>query len=187
MPSLDLYRDPDPFRVPHPREINDFVDLVELGVMSAAGFPEPLTFSLRARRILARRMGEFDIVHDNQSLGSGLLGMLDDGWPLLVTLHHPITVDRQLALSHAETPWKAPDTKALVRVPAHADQGRPAVAESGHGVRVLAQGHRDPDGSSPVADVGRVRSVSTTRSSARGPSAARSRAGSWSHRRATSR
>ena len=32
--------------------------------------------------------------------------MLDDGWPLLVTLHHPITVDRQLALSHAETPWK---------------------------------------------------------------------------------
>jgi glycosyltransferase involved in cell wall biosynthesis len=47
-------------------------------------------------------MGKFDIVHDNQCLGSGLLGMLDDGWPLLVTLHHPITVDRQLALSHAE-------------------------------------------------------------------------------------
>lgn len=107
VPSLDLYRDPDPFRVPHPREINDIVDLLELGVMSAAGFPEPLTFSMRARRILARRSGELDIVHDNQSLGSGLIGMLDDGWPLLVTLHHPITVDRQLALSHAETQWKA--------------------------------------------------------------------------------
>jgi glycosyltransferase involved in cell wall biosynthesis len=106
VPSLDLYREPDPFRVPHPTEISDLNDLLELGVMCAAGFPEPLTFSLRARRILAGRRADLDIVHDNQSLGSGLLGMLDDGWPLLVTLHHPITVDRQLALSHAETPWK---------------------------------------------------------------------------------
>ena len=107
VPSLDLYREPDPFRVPHPSEIGDVHDLLELGVMCAAGFPEPLTFSLRARRILAGRRHDLDIVHDNQSLGSGLLGMLDDGWPLLVTLHHPITVDRQLALSHAETPWKS--------------------------------------------------------------------------------
>jgi glycosyltransferase involved in cell wall biosynthesis len=104
--SLDLYRDPDPFRVPHPREFKDIVDLQEFGVMCAAGFPEPLAFSNRARRLLANRMGQFDIIHDNQCLGSGLLGMLDDGWPLLVTLHHPITVDRQLALAYAESPWK---------------------------------------------------------------------------------
>ncbi len=32
--------------------------------------------------------------------------MMDDGWPLLTTLHHPITVDRQLALSHAANPWQ---------------------------------------------------------------------------------
>jgi glycosyltransferase involved in cell wall biosynthesis len=32
--------------------------------------------------------------------------MIDDGWPLLTTLHHPITVDRQLALSHATNPWQ---------------------------------------------------------------------------------
>jgi MMP alpha-(1->4)-mannosyltransferase len=106
VPGLDLYRDPDPFRVPHPSEFHDLADLQEFGVMCSAGFPEPLSFSVRARNILARRAAEFDIVHDNQCLGSGLLGMLDDGWPLLVTLHHPITVDRQLALSHAESPWK---------------------------------------------------------------------------------
>jgi glycosyltransferase involved in cell wall biosynthesis len=35
-----------------------------------------------------------------------MLGMVDDGWPLLTTLHHPITVDRQLALSHATNPWQ---------------------------------------------------------------------------------
>jgi glycosyltransferase involved in cell wall biosynthesis len=104
--GLDLYREPDPFRVPHPREFRDLADLQEFGVMCLAGFPEPLSFSVRARALLAARSGEFDIVHDNQCLGSGLLGMLDDGWPLLVTLHHPITVDRLLALSHAESPWK---------------------------------------------------------------------------------
>ncbi len=33
-------------------------------------------------------------------------GIIDDGWPVLTTLHHPITVDRQLALSHATNPWQ---------------------------------------------------------------------------------
>ena len=74
--------------------------------MCTAGFPEPWTFSLRARRLLAARRDEFDLVHDNQCLGNGILGMMDDGWPLLTTLHHPITVDRQLALSHATNPWQ---------------------------------------------------------------------------------
>jgi len=106
VPGLDLYRDPDPFRVPHPREFHSSVDLLEFGVMCTAGFPEPRTFSLRARRLLAARRGDFDVVHDNQCLGSGLLGMMEDGWPLLTTLHHPITVDRVLALSHAENAYR---------------------------------------------------------------------------------
>jgi glycosyltransferase involved in cell wall biosynthesis len=106
VPGLDLYRDPDPFRVPHPREFHSAIDLLEMGVMCVAGFPEPLTFSLRARRLLAARRGSFDVVHDNQCLGTGLLGMLADGWPLLTTLHHPITVDRELALAHAENAYR---------------------------------------------------------------------------------
>ena len=107
LPGLDLYREPDPFRVPHPSEFADVVDLIEFAVMCGAGFPEPLAFSLRARRALAKRIGGLDIVHDNQSLGSGLLGILDDGWPLVTTLHHPITVDRQLALAHAENLYRS--------------------------------------------------------------------------------
>ncbi|MHB8438489.1 MAG: glycosyltransferase family 4 protein [Acidimicrobiales bacterium] len=106
VPGLDLYRDPDPFRLPHPREFHTAIDLLEFAVMCSAGFPEPRTFSLRARRLLSERKGRYDIVHDNQCLGSGLLGIIEDGWPLLTTLHHPITVDRELALSHADNAYR---------------------------------------------------------------------------------
>jgi glycosyltransferase involved in cell wall biosynthesis len=103
VPSLDLYREPDPFRVPRLKEFTSSIDALEFGIMCTAGFPEPRTFTLRARRLLAQRKGDFDVVHDNQSLGSGLVGIMRDGWPLLGTIHHPITVDRELDLSHADT------------------------------------------------------------------------------------
>ncbi|MEU9780516.1 glycosyltransferase [Streptomyces phaeochromogenes] len=100
LPSLDLYRHPDPFRTPKRDEYRDWVDALEVGTMWTGGFPEPLTFSLRARRHLRARRGDFDVVHDNQTLGYGLLG--DVGAPLVTTIHHPITVDRQLELDAAE-------------------------------------------------------------------------------------
>src|SRR5690348_7200077 len=100
LPSLDLYRQPDPFRTPRREEFRDWIDAVEVGTMWTGGFPEPLTFSLRARRHLRARRGDFDVVHDNQTLGYGLLG--DVGAPLVTTIHHPITVDRQLELDAAE-------------------------------------------------------------------------------------
>ncbi|MER5945361.1 glycosyltransferase family 4 protein [Streptomyces sp. NPDC001904] len=103
LPSLDLYRSPDPFRTPKRDEFRDWVDALEFATMRTGGFPEPLTFSLRARRHLRARRGEFDVVHDNQTLGYGLLG--DIGAPLVTTVHHPITVDRQLELDAAET-WQ---------------------------------------------------------------------------------
>ncbi|MEV6838672.1 glycosyltransferase family 4 protein [Streptomyces sp. NPDC051133] len=100
LPSLDLYRQPDPFRTPRRDEYRDWIDALEVATMWTGGFPEPLTFSLRARRHLRARSGEFDVVHDNQTLGYGLLG--DIGAPLVTTIHHPITVDRQLELDAAE-------------------------------------------------------------------------------------
>src|SRR6478735_3909421 len=101
LPSLDLYRQPDPFRTPKRGEYRDWIDALEVGTMWTGGFPEPLTFSLRARRHLAARRGDFDVVHDNQTLGYGLLG--DLGAPLVTTIHHPITVDRQLELDAADS------------------------------------------------------------------------------------
>jgi glycosyltransferase involved in cell wall biosynthesis len=106
LPSLDLYREPDPFRMPRPSEFRDWIDVAEWATMCAAGFPEPLTFTLRAARHLLPRAGEFDIVHDNQSLGYGLLRLTRAGMPTVATVHHPIAIDRQLELAAAPSLYK---------------------------------------------------------------------------------
>ncbi len=43
------------------------------------------------------------MVHDNQTLGYGLLGLARHGFPLVTTVHHPVTVDRQLEIDAAAT------------------------------------------------------------------------------------
>src|SRR3954451_1831131 len=108
VPSLDLYREPDPFRTPRPSELRDWIDVAEWATMCTAGFPEPMTFSLRAARSLLPRAAdpgrrEFDIVHDNQSLGYGLLRLVRAGVPTVATVHHPVAIDRQLELAAAPT------------------------------------------------------------------------------------
>ena len=102
VPSLDLYRDPDPFRIPHVREFRSPVDVLEFLLMCTAAFPEPLTFSLRAWQRLRGRAGEFDVVHDNQTLGYGLLLLQRAGFPVVATVHHPITEDRRQDLAAAK-------------------------------------------------------------------------------------
>jgi glycosyltransferase involved in cell wall biosynthesis len=106
VPSLDLYRPENPFRVPWPWEFRSRIDVAEFAIMCGAGFPEPYTFSLRVRRLLGDRRRDFDLIHDNQCLGTGLTRMVDDGWPVLATLHHPITVDRDLDLAHTRSRWR---------------------------------------------------------------------------------
>ena len=103
LPSLDLYREPDPFRLPKLKEFRDRIDVEEFATMCAAGFPEPKTFSLRAVRELSGRVDEFDVVHDNQCLGYGLLRLPRAGLPTVATLHHPIAIDRGLDLAAAPT------------------------------------------------------------------------------------
>lgn len=107
VPSLDLYREPDPFRIPRPSEIKTSIDLEELLTTWTAGFPEPKTFSMRAARLLADRRDDFDVVHDNQCLGTGLLTIADSGMPVVATVHHPITRDRVLEVAAAKW-WRKP-------------------------------------------------------------------------------
>jgi MMP alpha-(1->4)-mannosyltransferase len=101
LPSLDLYRDGDPFRTPHLDEYRDWADVLETVMMWGGAFPEPLTFSIRALRALTARAAEFDVVHDNQGLGYGMLGVRRLGLPLVTSIHHPISVDKRIDLASA--------------------------------------------------------------------------------------
>jgi glycosyltransferase involved in cell wall biosynthesis len=106
LPSLDIYNDHFPMRMPGLWELKSVGDWVEVTQFSTGTFPEPLAFSVRAWQHLRRRVGEFDLVQDNQCLGYGLLAIERLGLPVLATIHHPITVDRRLEMEHAETAWQ---------------------------------------------------------------------------------
>ena len=56
-------------------ELKHWQDFVEVAAFSTGRFPEPLAFSLRAWRYLDGRSVDFDLVHDNQCLGYGLLAI----------------------------------------------------------------------------------------------------------------
>ena len=103
LPSLDIYNDHFPMRMPGIWELKTLGDWVEVMAFSTGTFPEPLAFSVRAALHLRDRAGQFDLVHDNQSLGYGLLAMERMGLPVLGTIHHPITVDRRLEMEHASS------------------------------------------------------------------------------------
>jgi glycosyltransferase involved in cell wall biosynthesis len=103
LPSLDIYNDHFPMRMPAIWELKDRWDWLEVTTFSSGTFPEPLAFSMRAWDHLRRRRDEFDLVQDNQCLGYGLLAMERMGLPVLGTIHHPITVDRRLEMEHAES------------------------------------------------------------------------------------
>lgn len=102
LPSLDTFNDYFPGRFPGFWELKTREDLLEMAVFMTGVFPEPLAFSARAARELLPRAGEFDLVHDNQCLGYGVL-KIEKKIPTIVTLHHPITKDRELEMSHAKT------------------------------------------------------------------------------------
>jgi len=106
LPSLDIYNDHFPMRMPWIGELKHLADFVEVTSFSMGTFPEPLAFSVRAWQHLRKRTHEFDLVHDNQSLGYGLLAIEREGLPVVATIHHPITVDRRLEMEHAETAWQ---------------------------------------------------------------------------------
>ncbi|HEY1222138.1 MAG TPA: glycosyltransferase family 4 protein, partial [Acidimicrobiales bacterium] len=107
--------------------------------MMTGGFAEPLAYSMRVEKVLAKRRGDFDIIHDNQCMGPGILKLHREGWPLLETLHHPITVDRSIALDHAETAWKRYTTRrwfGFLRMQVRVVKRLPAVLTVSHNSKI---------------------------------------------------
>ncbi len=88
--------------------IHNPVDFYEFMAVAVGTFPEPFTFSLRAYRKIRELLPyhKFDIIHDNQCLGYGLLLMKRLKVPVVATIHHPIPVDRDLEVAQARNLWQ---------------------------------------------------------------------------------
>lgn len=67
-------------------------------------FPEIFGFSIRAFFKIKELIKDypFDIIHDNQCIGYGLLLMKALHIPLVATIHHPLPIDRQIAMYLSE-------------------------------------------------------------------------------------
>jgi len=102
IPSLDLWQDKGYMRIPRLSELRDPINRLEYVRTMTGTFPEPLAFSQRVARLFGSNgyHNEFDIVHDNQCLGSALLD-LQSQIPVVATIHHPVTQDLQIALKSA--------------------------------------------------------------------------------------
>ena len=86
---------PQPFRTLRP------LTFFELAVTRFGFLPEPFAFSLRAARAIIHRVREgrtYDLVHDVQTLGYGVLLLQALGVPIVSTIHHPLTIDLRFSL-----------------------------------------------------------------------------------------
>jgi len=100
--SSSIYHPGSSFRKNLP-DVRNVVDLCELCASRLGIFAEPWAFSFRAYARLKElcKQRRFDIIHDNQGLGYGLLLMERLRIPVIATIHHPLPIDRQADLEQA--------------------------------------------------------------------------------------
>lgn len=105
LPSLDLYANPHPILSWRPWMLTSPVDLFEWWSHAWGGFAEPYTFGERMAKYMDGKAHLYDVMHDNQTLCWGMLKVRDMGLPVAGTIHHPITMDMRIDISHAKNPW----------------------------------------------------------------------------------
>ncbi|GAB4522513.1 MAG: glycosyltransferase family 4 protein [Parvularculaceae bacterium] len=101
LPSLDLYSKKNALLALRAKHLTSWSDLNEWWAHNTAKFGEPKAFGRRFARYVRRLGHGYDVIHDNQTLAWGVLKARACGAPLVATLHHPITIDRDLAISAA--------------------------------------------------------------------------------------
>ena len=98
LPSLDLHSAPNGLTAFRLSYLRSWTNTYEWLAHNSGKFPEPYTFGRRLVKFLRTSGAPYDIVHDNQSLGPGLLDIQKMGMPVTATIHHPITKDLAFAL-----------------------------------------------------------------------------------------
>tara|TARA_B100000959_G_scaffold88517_1_gene93856 strand:+ start:213 stop:1451 length:1239 start_codon:yes stop_codon:yes gene_type:complete len=104
IPSLGLFEAEDRVKEFKFKFFISSIDFYEWITVMSGGFPEPYTFGKRVLKHLKESKKEFDVILDNQSLCYSLTD-IQKLYPLVVTIHHPITKDHKLEMENASN-WK---------------------------------------------------------------------------------
>ena len=104
IPSLGLFESGERLKAFRLRFLWSPIDLYEWITVMTGGFPEPYTYGKRVLNRLKENDLKLDVLLDNQSLSSSLLE-IQAHYPLVVTIHHPITKDHKLEMQNAIN-WK---------------------------------------------------------------------------------
>jgi glycosyltransferase involved in cell wall biosynthesis len=88
----------------NPFQIFTPLNLYELVATRLGMFPEMFSFSFRAYQKLRELLPycRFDIIHDNQTLGYGMLLMRAFNIPIVATVHHPLPIDRKSDIAYID-------------------------------------------------------------------------------------
>lgn len=105
LPSLDLYSMTSMQRMfIKPSKLNTWPNFAEWALAMTGYFSEPLTFGMRAFKYLTGGQAKtYDVIHDNQTLAYGIVDIMNFGFPVVETIHHPVTIDRDLAIQSAKS------------------------------------------------------------------------------------
>ena len=101
MPGMNLFETGLGSLRPH--HLSSLTNIIEWSSKLTGGFAEPYCFGRRVVKYLKRHGRHYDIIHDNQSLSFGMLKLQKLGFPLVTTIHHPITSDLDIALKAANS------------------------------------------------------------------------------------
>ena len=104
LPGLDLFN--NGLRSLRASHLTSLTNIIEWTSKLTGGFAEPYCFSRRLYKYLKARRNDYDIIHDNQCLGWGMLKLQKKGFNLLTTIHHPITSDLEIALNACDDKWQ---------------------------------------------------------------------------------
>ena len=101
MPGMNLFETGlGSLRLHHLRSVTNMIEWT--GKLTGS-FSEPHCFGRRVFKYLKKHGRDYDIIHDNQCLSWGMLKLQKHGFPLVTTIHHPITSDLQIALNAASS------------------------------------------------------------------------------------
>ncbi|MFT5888099.1 MAG: glycosyltransferase involved in cell wall biosynthesis [Zhongshania sp.] len=100
MPGMNLYETGLASIRPH--HLSSLTNIMEWAGKLTGSFSEPFCFGRRVVKFLNKHGREYDIIHDNQCLSYGMLTLQKQKFPLITTIHHPITSDLSIALKAAK-------------------------------------------------------------------------------------